>query len=260
MSSSQCPFANPTQNINYTNGVIHIIDSVLSLPGNASSVAEAANLTALAGALQTLNLTDTVDEAHDVTVFAPNNAAFQAIGSALGNLSTTELISILEYHIINGTVAYSTDIMNGSSVMTMNGGNVTLREIDGDVFVNSAKVINPNILISGGVMHVIDAVLNPNDTSAMPNTTASTAAPAYSGATSASTVPYTSGVATPTSSNAALQSAATTTGGANGAGAASGAASGTASSSSSSAIAPAMTTGAVGAAALFGGAAMLANL
>lgn len=43
-------------------------------------------------------------------------------------------------------------------------------------------------------MHVIDAVLNPNNTSAKPNPSMSTAAVQFSGASSASSVPLTSGV------------------------------------------------------------------
>jgi len=85
-------------------------------------------------------------------------SAFQAIGSGFDNLSTTDLVSILEYHVIvSEDPLYSTSLMNGSSVMTVNGGNVTITITSaGDVFVNDAKVVAPNVLIAGGVVHVID--------------------------------------------------------------------------------------------------------
>ena len=70
----------------------------MTLPQNISYTAEQAGLSAVAGALTEANLVDALDSAMDVTVFAPNNAAFQAIGSALGNLSMTDLANILEYH------------------------------------------------------------------------------------------------------------------------------------------------------------------
>jgi len=60
------------------------------------------------------------------------------------------------------------------------------------VFVNSAKVIVPDVLVANGVVHVIDSVLNPNNTSAEPNPTTTSAA--FSGASSATDVPFTSGV------------------------------------------------------------------
>jgi hypothetical protein len=92
-------------------------------------------------------------------------------------------------------------------------------------------------------------VLNPADASAMPDVTASTQMPAYSGASKASAVPFTSGIPTP---SAAI---ATPNGAASGASASS-----AASSSSMSGIAMPMKTGAVGVAALFGGAAVMMNI
>lgn len=91
-------FANGSQDVNFTGGVVHIINQVLTLPQNISFTAEQAGLSAVAGALTKANLVDALDSATDVTVFAPNNAAFQAIGSATGNLSMADLANILEYH------------------------------------------------------------------------------------------------------------------------------------------------------------------
>lgn len=78
--------------------MIHIIDHVLTLPQNISYTAEQAGLSAAAGALMKANLVDSLDSAMNVTVFAPNNAAFQAIGSATANLTMKDLAAILEYH------------------------------------------------------------------------------------------------------------------------------------------------------------------
>lgn len=86
------------QNINFTGGVLHVIDTVLTVPLNISATVEAAGLSAAAGALIGTNLDDVVDSAMDITAFVPNNAAFQAIGSAVGNLTMEQLSSILEYH------------------------------------------------------------------------------------------------------------------------------------------------------------------
>lgn len=86
------------QNINFTGGVIHVIDTVLVPPQNISTTALAANLTSAYGALANTSLVGPVDIASDLTVFVPSNAAFQAIGSALSNLTTTQLSSILGYH------------------------------------------------------------------------------------------------------------------------------------------------------------------
>ena len=127
----------------------------MAVPGNISTTAVAANLTAAAGALTQAGLVETVDDLMDVTVFVPDNAAFSAIGSALPNMTKEELMSILEYHVINGTIGYSSMLSN-MSLMTVGGKNVTIT-VDGmDVFVNSAKVVIPNVLVANGVVHVID--------------------------------------------------------------------------------------------------------
>lgn len=145
-------------NLNYTGGIIHVIDSVLTLPQNVSSTLVSAGLSSAFGALNATNLLDTVNGLGNVTIFAPNNSAFQAIGTGLANLSMTDLVSTLEYHcVVAEEPLYSTSLMNGSSVATLQGTNVTITLTSGgDVFVNDAKVITPNLLIAGGVVHVID--------------------------------------------------------------------------------------------------------
>jgi hypothetical protein len=127
-----------------------------------------------------------------VTIFAPSNAAFQAIGSAVGTLSAAQLAQILEYHVINGTVGYSSSLTN-STLTTLSGGSVTITVENGTVYVNSARVIVPDVLVANGVVHVIDGVLNPNNTAATPNPSTTTSV-AFSGASSATDVPFTSGV------------------------------------------------------------------
>ncbi|EED20781.1 conserved hypothetical protein [Talaromyces stipitatus ATCC 10500] len=142
--------------LNFTGGVLHIIDKVLTVPLNVSSSAAAAGLTAVVGALQAQHLTQPLDDAKNVTIFAPSNSAFQAIGSALGNFTTNQLTDILNYHVINGTVAYSTGLKNDTQYVAAGGQNLTVRIENGSIFVDSARVITPNLLVANGVVHVID--------------------------------------------------------------------------------------------------------
>ncbi|KAI1767950.1 FAS1 domain-containing protein [Hypoxylon sp. FL1150] len=230
-----------TPNVNFTGGTIHVVNSLLAIPMNVSMTLTDANLTAAEGAISQTNMTKSVTEMRDITIFAPNNDAFNAIGSVVGNLTSDELSNIVGYHVVNGSVNYSTTLQN-TTMMTANGMNLTITVINGTVYANSAKVTVPDILLANGVVHVIDQVLNPDNMSATPNVTATTATAAFSGASTDSTgVPFTSGVSTPTTTYPAATSA------------------GGAESSSSSGLAMPMKTGAVGVAALFGGAAVLAN-
>jgi hypothetical protein len=186
-----------------------------------------------------LNITSLISIANglkDVTIFAPSNTAFSRTGSVLTNISTSSLSSILKYHIINGTTPlYSSNLQNGTKVKTYGGGNITITVgATGRIFANGAEVITPNVLIAGGVVHVIDNVLNPNSTAAAANGTAIAGSPAFSGASSVSQVPFTSGVPGATGSTNATKASA----------------SATASTASKAGAAP-IVTGAIGVAALF---------
>lgn len=57
---------------------------------------------------------------------------------------------------MTGNVLFSTEVTN-TTVTASNGGTLTLTVIDDDIFVNGAKVILPNVLMSDGVAHVIDS-------------------------------------------------------------------------------------------------------
>ncbi|KAL9083349.1 MAG: hypothetical protein Q9165_008549 [Trypethelium subeluteriae] len=156
--------SNVTQaDITFNGGVVHIIDSVLTIPANITATAEAAGLTALANALIQTNLLETVNILPDITVFAPTNAAFAAINGTVASLTNTQLARVLEYHVINGTVGYSTLLTNGETISTLdNGLDVTITlPGNGSVKVNQANVVIPDVLVANGVVHVIDSVLIP---------------------------------------------------------------------------------------------------
>merc|ERR1712054_220829 len=253
-------------NVNYTNGVVHIIDEVLMIPGNLTSTAQNANLTAFLGAAENASVASTLLGAEDLTIFAPSNSAFQDIGSLTSNLTMDQLANILSYHVIEGTVAYSSDLSN-TSLTTLQGDDVEITIADGAVMVNNATVVNANILFAGGVIHVIDQVLNPNQMSSS-NSSSSGSDNAFGATTSASEVPFTSGLPTQTTTYTELMTSTsqviisqTPTGGAGGAGSGSGNSDSSESMSSSTDGAwIAKPTGAMGAAALFGGAAFLAGM
>lgn len=152
------------------------------------------NFTALAGAATQADLVHPLEELSDVTIFAPNNDAFQMIASSTRNITDEQLAEILQYHVIQGTVGYSTSLSN-TSLTTLAGKNVEITiSAEGAVFVNSARVINSDVLIENGVLHVIDEVLNPATSNAEPSEGSNTVT-----ASLASFVPFTPGVQPETS-------------------------------------------------------------
>ncbi|KAI5778334.1 FAS1 domain-containing protein [Geopyxis carbonaria] len=178
--------------IAFAGGVAHIVDAVLTPPMNVSTTATALNLTSLAGALVKTNLLATVDALADVTIFAPSNAAFRAIANLAGELSDADLASVLTYHVVPNATAYSTALRNNQKLRTLNGAELTVRIDDDDVFVNGAKVITADMLTNSGVVHVLDAVLNPDDAADTPDTEAETQSAAFPSATAATADPFVS--------------------------------------------------------------------
>jgi uncharacterized surface protein with fasciclin (FAS1) repeats len=147
----------PMQDLNFTGGVIHVIDRFLVLPEVPSDTLTSAGLSSLRGALNRTNLIEAVDTTPDVTIFAPSNEAFRNIGSAVANISDEDLASVLTYHVVNGTVGYSSGLENNTVLTTLNGANLTITiGEEGRVFVNNARVTIADVLVANGVVHVID--------------------------------------------------------------------------------------------------------
>jgi hypothetical protein len=138
-----------------------------------------------------------------VTIFCPNNDAFQKLAGTPGanNITDEQLAEILQYHVVQGAVGYSTTLSNDLKLPTLAGQELTITiDAEGGVFVNNARVINSDIIIANGVLHVIDAVLNPAEADAVPSTGDGTGDDTEdSSATLASAVPFTSGIEPETS-------------------------------------------------------------
>lgn len=155
-------------NIEYDNGVIHTLDSVLLPPDGVNDTLLDLGLTYLYGALQETDLTTDVATADGITVFVPTNQAFIDVGQQLQDLSAQDLSTILQFHVVP-SVAYTTDLADGDTLDTLANTeynsqiDIHVDENDGALYASNARVITANILLSNGVAHLIDEVLNPNE-------------------------------------------------------------------------------------------------
>jgi transforming growth factor-beta-induced protein len=147
-----------------TNGVIHVIDTVLLPPSNIVDTAVAAgSFTTLAAALQAAGLADTLKRGN-YTVFAPTDEAFAKLPAGtvedlLKPENRAALRSILLYHVVGGRY-YAGQVAKYHAFRTLQGGRLTIDATDG-VKVNDAAVAAADVLASNGVIHVIDTVLLP---------------------------------------------------------------------------------------------------
>jgi len=145
--------------------VIHVIDRVLyPLPtGNLPvTVANQPKLSTLLYAVAQAQLAGALSAPGPLTVFAPNNAAFDKLpAGTLSDLlsNQTALIAVLEYHVVSGA-AYSEGLSSGM-VKTLMGQSVNVAVSKAGVMVNNAKVVVADVSASNGVVHEIDHVLIP---------------------------------------------------------------------------------------------------
>lgn len=161
--------------IEASNGVIHVIDSVL-LPPSDQAAAEMPDIvdtavadgrfTTLVSAVQAADLVETLKSEGPFTVFAPTDEAFAALpegtlDSLLLAENKQQLTDILLYHVVPGNVM-AADVTSLSSAETALGQEINISTQDGRVLLNdNVEVIITDIETSNGVIHVIDTVLLP---------------------------------------------------------------------------------------------------
>ena len=146
------------------NGVIHVIDKVLIPPGVLNVVQMAQvnpQLNALANAIASAGLQEALSASGPFTVFAPTNEAFS---QAPSGLSTAQLQTVLQYHVLNADVR-AAGIPYDTAIATL--ANQTFSISRGtpptisDTSTTPARIVDTDIRASNGVIHVIDKVLIP---------------------------------------------------------------------------------------------------
>jgi transforming growth factor-beta-induced protein len=153
--------------INCSNGVIHVIDSVI-LPSDKNIVETAiaaGSFKTLAAALTAADLVDTLQGEGPFTVFAPTDAAFAklpkgTVESLLKPENKDKLTAILTYHVIAGRV-YSDQAVKAGKAKTLQGESIRIAVKGGKAMINDAGLAKTDIDATNGVIHVIDSVLMP---------------------------------------------------------------------------------------------------
>ena len=165
--------------IEASNGVVHKIDTVLfAVPDAGPTITDlvvgADDLTTLEAAVIEADLAGTLAGDGPFTVFAPTDAAFEALLEAL-DITAEELLArddlgaILQLHVL-GSVVMSGDLADGATVTTLNGQTLTVVALDAGGFgldtededdEPNAVITTADIEASNGVVHKISAVLLP---------------------------------------------------------------------------------------------------
>ncbi len=148
------------------NGIVHVIDAVL-VPETTTIydvVVNSAVHNTLETAINAAGLDGVLSGPGTFTLFAPTDEAFAAVDPSTLNALLADpeglLTDVLLYHAVS-SIALSGNLLDGASVPTLYGENVTV-SIDGsNVLINGALVQIADIVTINGVVHVINAVLVP---------------------------------------------------------------------------------------------------
>lgn len=143
----------------------------------ADTAGQSADLSQFSQALQSAGLTETLRGAGPYTVFAPVNAAFEAVPQEtrtrlMAPAGRERLTELLTFHIVPGVVTaqdLNAAMQRGqgrATITTVSGANLTVAR-EGDALVitdpsgGRARVVQPDRIQSNGVLHHVDAVLMP---------------------------------------------------------------------------------------------------
>jgi len=120
-------------------------------------------LSTLVAAVKAAGLVDTLNSASNITVFAPDNAAFAKIPAATlkGILANkAELTKILTYHVASGRYTPA-QLASGMKIKTLEGGTVTPAMMAGSYTVNGASVVCGNVQTANATVYIINTVMTP---------------------------------------------------------------------------------------------------
>jgi uncharacterized surface protein with fasciclin (FAS1) repeats len=125
----------------------------------------AGNFKTLVAAVQAAGLVDTLKGQGPFTVFAPTDEAFAklpagTVDDLLKPENKDKLVAVLTYHVVPGKVMAADLAGKETKAKTVQGSEVTINGTNG-VTVDGAKVIQADIVVDNGVIHVIDAVILP---------------------------------------------------------------------------------------------------
>lgn len=115
--------------------------------------------------LDSVNLDDTLRNHGPYTVFAPTNAAFEALPQKtrerlMNDQNKKQLADLLAYHVVEGR-ATTTSLEGGLTLTGLQGSPLNVSKRNDQLMVNHAQVVRANLTAQNGVVHLIDVVLQP---------------------------------------------------------------------------------------------------
>lgn len=133
-----------------------------AIAANAPGGAFEGQLDTLISLVVAYDLDDTLNGNRQFTVFAPTDAAFEALFAVVdpATLTEGEVKDILLYHVTPGR-RMADSVLGARQIRMLNGDAIKPSVRNGQPYVNDSRIIAANVKASNGIIHAIDAVLLP---------------------------------------------------------------------------------------------------
>ncbi|KAI8341284.1 hypothetical protein BC941DRAFT_487612 [Chlamydoabsidia padenii] len=161
--------------IEASNGVLHVIDNVLIPPGNVtnvfSNISDASTLSEMIEGNPEVG--QALDSVSNVTIFAPNDKGLCMV--CIDQLGQDKWKGLIMNHVVQG-IYYTSNLTStggGSSPLnltTQAGETIPITSNSSGITLNDTiQIVRPNILFNGGVIHLIDKIIEPPQNSTVTN-------------------------------------------------------------------------------------------
>ena len=148
--------------IPYDHGVIHAIDANMVLPHNISETARLGGMTEFLNLLERSDSVSRLEGLSDATIFSPQDEALARLQPVLDMLASEQLKSVVAQHAVPNRVLYQSLFDGVETLETLDGSTLRIRRGKrGEIYVNGAEAVRTDLLLYGGVAHLIDAALFP---------------------------------------------------------------------------------------------------
>ncbi|MEM9670942.1 MAG: spondin domain-containing protein [Bacteroidota bacterium] len=126
------------------------------------------DLSSLAGLVDNTGLNTSLNSNGPYTVFAPDNAALEAllvdqevstIEELISKKGATDLGNILQSHVVAGSITFA-EMLDKEVYVTLGGATLTISDDGEEKLVNNASFIESDIVFDDGIIHIIDSVVN----------------------------------------------------------------------------------------------------
>ncbi|KAI5841387.1 FAS1 domain-containing protein [Morchella snyderi] len=140
--------------IQCTQGLIQVVDTLFAVPVPITETLDCSDGSEFLSALNDADLADTYNEMGNVTFFVPQDGSFESN-------STMDCASV-QRHVVENKALYTPDLKDGDVIESASGDKLYVNVLEDEFYyINCVRVITTDNIVSNGVIHVVEKVIEP---------------------------------------------------------------------------------------------------